>query len=149
MKNLSIFILECFFLSLAFLWEAKQSITRSIYFSLIIIDSEMVLKELLGLADLTKAQIYCIHKLTEVVIVSKDEDLVFAALQVVAPSLESLNNNEELLIMSLESSLCRIIFQEKKAIECHVPISNLEKIGSRFLWVTWLEKSGSKWSKII
>ena len=53
----------------------------------------MVSKELLGLANLTKTQAFSIYELTEVVIVSKDKDLVFAALQVVTPSLKSLNNS--------------------------------------------------------
>ncbi len=92
MKNLSILILERFFLGLAPLWEARQNISRSISFSLTIIDLEVVSRELLGPADLTRAQAFRIHESTKVVMVSKDEDLAFAALQVMAPSLESLNN---------------------------------------------------------
>lgn len=41
----------------------------------------------------------------EVVRVSKNEDLVFANLQVVALSLKGFNNSKELLIMSLIPSL--------------------------------------------
>ncbi len=55
MKNLSILILQRFFLGLTSLWETKQSISRSISFSLMIINSEIVSRELLGLADLTRA----------------------------------------------------------------------------------------------
>ena len=47
--------MEYFFLGLAILEEDKQSISHSISFFLIIINLEMVLKEFLGLADLTKA----------------------------------------------------------------------------------------------
>ncbi len=93
MKNLSILILKHFFLGLASLGEARQSINRSISFSLTIIDSEVVSRELLGPADLTRAQAFHIHESTEVIIVSKDEDLIFAALQVVAPSLKGFNNS--------------------------------------------------------
>ncbi len=39
--------------------------------------------------------------------VSKDKDLVFAALQIVTPSLKGFNNSQELLIMSLVLSLNR------------------------------------------
>ncbi len=39
--------------------------------------------------------------------VSEDEDLVFATFHVVAPSLKSFNDSQELLIMSLVLSLCR------------------------------------------
>ena len=80
MKNLSILISKCFFLSLAPLWKAKQNISHSISFSLTIIDSKVVSRELLGPADLIKAQVFYIHKLIEVVIVSKNEDLIFPAL---------------------------------------------------------------------
>ncbi len=79
MKNLSVLISERFFLGLASLGEARQSISRSISFSLTIIDSEVVSRELLGLADLTRAQAFRIHESMEVIMVSKNEDLVFAA----------------------------------------------------------------------
>ena len=92
MKNLGILISESLFLGLASLGETRQSISRSISLSLTIIDSEVVLRELLGPADLTRAQALRIHESTEVIMVSKDKDLVFAAFQVVTPSLESLNN---------------------------------------------------------
>ena len=52
----------------------------------------MVLRKLLGLADLTKAQTFCIHKSTKVVVVNKDKNFIFVAFQVVTPSLESLND---------------------------------------------------------
>ncbi len=105
MKNLSILISERFFLGLASLGEARQSISHSISFSLTIIDLEVVLRELLGQADLTRAQAFCIHESMEVIMVSKDKDLVFAAFQVVAPSLKGFNDSQELLIVSLVSSL--------------------------------------------
>ncbi len=92
MKNLSILISERFFLGLASLWEAKQSISRSISFSLTIIDLEVVLRKFLGSTDLMRAQAFYIYELTEVVMVSKDKDLVFAALKVVTLNLKSLNN---------------------------------------------------------
>ncbi len=79
MKNLSILISKRFFLGLAFLWETRQSISRSISFSLTIIDSEVVSRELLGPVDLMRAQAFRIYKLTKIIIVSKDENLVFAA----------------------------------------------------------------------
>ncbi len=70
-----------------------------------LIDFEVVLKELLDPADLTKVQVFRIHESTEVIIiVSKDKNLVFAAFQVVVPSLKGFNNSQELLIVSLVSS---------------------------------------------
>ncbi len=84
--------MEYFFFGLASLSEARQSISRSISFSLMIIDSEVVLRELLSPADLTRAHAFCIYELMKVIMVSKDEDLILAALHVVALCLESLND---------------------------------------------------------
>ncbi len=81
MKNLEILICESFFLDLAFLKEVRQTISYSISFSLTIIDLEVVLREFLGLVDLIKAQTLYIYELKEVIIVNKDEDLVFATFQ--------------------------------------------------------------------
>lgn len=72
-----------------------------------IIDLEVVLKELLDLADLVRTQAFCIYKLTKVIIISKDEDLMFIAFQIMTPSLNDFNNSQKLLIMSLVSSLSR------------------------------------------
>ena len=79
MKNLGILILECFFLGLTFLWEVRQGISRNINLFLTVIDSKIILKELLGSTHLSKAQAFCIHELTEVIIVNEDKNLVFAA----------------------------------------------------------------------
>ncbi len=78
MENLRVLIFENLFLGLVSLWEARQGINYKISLSLIIINSEVVFKELLGPAMLTRAQTLCIYKSAEVIIVSKDEDLVFA-----------------------------------------------------------------------
>ena len=80
MKNLSILISKHFFLGLASLEEVRQSISYSISFFLIIIDLKVISKKLLGLVDLIKAQIFRIYKLTEVIMVIKDKDLIFATL---------------------------------------------------------------------
>ncbi len=92
MKNLGILIFESFFLSLTSLREARQSISYRITFFLTIINLEVVSRDLVGSTDLTKAQALDIHKSTEVVIVSKNKDLVFVAFQVVASSLENLHD---------------------------------------------------------
>ena len=46
--------------------------------------------------------------------VRKDEDLVFAALQIVAPSLKGLNNGQELLIVGLLAGLSKDHLLRKK-----------------------------------
>ena len=77
MKNLEILISESFFLGLVSLRKARQSISCSINLFLMIIDAKVVLKKLLNPADLPKTQSLCIHELTEIVMVSKDKNLVF------------------------------------------------------------------------
>ncbi len=122
MKNLGVFISESLFLGLAPLGEVRQGISHSISLSLMIIDSKVVSRGLLGPADLAGAQILCIHKSTEVVVVSEDEDLVFTTFQVVAPSLKGFNDGQELLIVSLVSSLSRDHLSREKSY--WVPLAN-------------------------
>ena len=92
MKDSAILSFELIFLILASLEKPQQSICSYICFALTIIDLEMVLRELLGLADLSKAQILLIHETTEIIMVYKDKNLMFVTFQVVVPSLECLNN---------------------------------------------------------
>ena len=91
-KNLGILISKSFFLGLASLEQARQSTSRSICLSLMIIDLEVISRELLGPTDLTRAQAFCIHESTEVIMVNKDEDLIFTLFQIVALSFKGLNN---------------------------------------------------------
>ena len=118
MKNLSILILKHFFLSLASVEEAKQVISRTISHSislfLIIIDLEVVSRELLSPADLTRAQGLCIYELIEVFMVSKDEDLVFVVFQVLALSLQNFNGSQKLLIIGFVVCLNKDHFSREK-----------------------------------
>ena len=61
----------------------------------------MVSREFLGPADLSGAQALRIHETTEVIVVRKDENLMFAAFQVVAPGLESLDDSQQLAVVGL------------------------------------------------
>ncbi len=92
MKNLGVLSSKALFLGLASLGEARQGVSDGNGFSLAIVDSKMVPKEFLGPSDLSRTQALGIHESAEIVIVGEDEDLVFAALQVVPPSLEGLND---------------------------------------------------------
>ncbi len=105
MENLGVLIFESFFLDMAFLGEARQGISCNISLSLMIINLEVVSRKLLVLADLMRAQVFHIHELTEVIMVNKDKDLVFATFQIVALSLKGFNNSQELLIVSFVLSL--------------------------------------------
>ncbi len=130
MKDLGVLISENLFLGLAPLREARQGISRSISLSLTIIDSEVVSRELLSPADLAGAQTLRIHEPTEVVVVSEDEDLVFAAFQVVAPSLKGFNDSQELLIMGFVPGLSGDHLLREKGY--WVPLANF---GIRRNWI--------------
>ncbi len=130
MKNLRVLISESLFLGLASLGEAKQGFSRNISLSLTIIDSEVVSRELLGQADLMRAQTFCIHESTEVIIVSKDKDLVFAAFQVVALSLKGFNDSQELMIVGFVPSLSGDHLSREKGY--WVPLANFR---FRRIWI--------------
>ena len=57
-----------------------------------IINSELITREFLSLADLLGAQTLHVHELSEVVMVGKHEDFMLRAHQIVPPDLESLND---------------------------------------------------------
>ena len=61
----------------------------------------MVLRELLGPINLSRAQTLCIHETTEVIIIYKDENFMLAAFQIIAPYLEGFDNNQKFTIMIL------------------------------------------------
>ena len=79
-----------------------------------IVDSEMVLGELLGPADLSRAQTLYIHEMTEVIIFRKDKNLMLVALEIVTLRVENFDNSQKLTIVDLVSSLCRNHFPRKE-----------------------------------
>lgn len=80
MKNLDILISEHFFIGLSSLGKTRQGISYNISFFLPINDLKVVLREFLNPADLTKTSTFCIHKLMEIIMVNKDEDLIYVIL---------------------------------------------------------------------
>lgn len=78
MNILSIPISERFFLDVPSLWEARQGISSSICFALIVIDLEVILRELLGPADLSRAQALGIYETAKIFMISENEDFIFA-----------------------------------------------------------------------
>ncbi len=92
MENLKILIFKSLLLGLTPLREARKNISHSISLFLTIIDLKVVLRELLGLANLARAQTLCIYILTEVFMVSESKNLIFAAFQVVTPSFKGFND---------------------------------------------------------
>ncbi len=62
--------------------------------------------------------------------ISKDEDLIFVALQVVAPSLKGFNNSQELLIVGFVPSLSKDHLSRENGY--WVPLTNF---GLRRTWI--------------
>ena len=79
LKNSRIISLKNFLLTLAPLRVVGQSISSSIGLALAIIDVEMVARQLLGPANLARAQGLCIHEPTYVVMIGQYQDLVLAS----------------------------------------------------------------------
>ena len=79
MQDFDVSCLEgIFFLSVP-LGISRQGISSSVSFALTIIDSKVVTREFLGLADLSGAQTLCVHKLSKVVMIGKHEDFMSRA----------------------------------------------------------------------
>ena len=92
MKNSSILSSKLFFFILTPLREVRESICSLVSLALTIIDPKMISGELLAPMDLFGAQAFCIHELTEVIMVDKHQNFIFAAFQIVSLGLKSLNN---------------------------------------------------------
>ncbi len=78
------------------------------------IDLKVVMKELLGLLNLTRAQAFYIYKLIEVVVVCKDNNLIFIAFQIVVPRLKGFNDSHELLVVNFIANLNKDYFLREK-----------------------------------
>ena len=114
MKDLAIFSLELILFILALLGKPQQSICSRICIALAIIDSKVITRELLGPTDLSGAQALCIHELTEVIMVRKDENLMLAAFQIVTPRLEGFDDGQKLAVVGFIACLCRNHFPRKE-----------------------------------
>ena len=79
MKDLNIFSSKIFFFLLILLKVARKSINNCICFAQVVVNLKMVVGQLLCLPNLTKTKIFCVHKMTKVVVIGEDKDLIFAA----------------------------------------------------------------------
>ena len=70
-----------------------------------IVDLKMILKKLFNLINLFKTQVFCIHKIIEIILISKNKNLIFIALKIIMTSLKCINNNQEIAIMSF----CKVV----------------------------------------
>ena len=93
MKDLAIIGSEFILLILASLRKLRQSICNCICVVLAIVNLKMVLRELLGPTDLSKAQAFCIHEAMKVVVVCENEYFVLAAFQIVTPYFKGFDNS--------------------------------------------------------
>ena len=114
MKDLAILSSEFLLLILVSLKKPQQSICSRICLTLAIVNLVMVSREFLGLADLFRAQAFCIHETMKIIVVRKDENLILATIQIVTPRFEGLDNSQKLNIVGLIPSLYRNHFPGKK-----------------------------------
>lgn len=70
--------MESLFFGLIFLCKMRQSIGNSICFTLMVIDSEVVLKKLLSPANLFRAQAFSIYQIAKIIVIDKNKDFVLA-----------------------------------------------------------------------
>ena len=80
MQNLDVLRSEGLFFLSTPLRVSRQGIGSSVSLALTILDLEVVTRELLGLADLSRAQTLRLHEPTEVVVVGKHENFMLKAL---------------------------------------------------------------------
>ena len=92
MKNLNVFGWQFVFLGLISLRKARQRVCSSVCLALTIINSKLVMREFLSLADLFGAQTLRVHEPTKFVMVGKYQDFVLAAFQIVSLGLKNIND---------------------------------------------------------
>lgn len=105
--------------------KARQSISQSISFFLMIIDLEIVLREFLSPTNMTKTQDLYIHRMTRIVIVSNDKNFSLIAVFVGAPSLKNFKNSRKLLIINLIPNFSQYHLLKKKNYRVSLTIVRL------------------------
>ena len=76
MQDFDVLGAEGFFLFCTLLTVLRQDISSFISLALMIVNSEVVAREFLGSADLSKAQTLCFHEPTELVVVDEYKHLM-------------------------------------------------------------------------
>ena len=74
----------------------------------------MIIKELLSPIDLSGAQVLCIQKTLEVIVICKDKNPIFAIFQVMMLSFECFNNSQKLIVVGLILYSCWNHYPQKK-----------------------------------
>ena len=107
MKDSSVLSSKVGFFFIILLRETRQSVCSSICFSLTIIDLKRIARKLLSLADLAKTQALCIHESSTIIVISENDNLVFATFQIITPCFEDFNDSQKLTVVSFVSSFGR------------------------------------------
>ena len=81
----------------------------------------MVLRKFLGPTDLFRAQTFCIHKITKIVVICKDKYLVFATFEIVMLCFESFDNSQKLTVMVLVQNFYKNYFPKKRLLDAISP----------------------------
>ena len=79
----------------------------------------MLLKELLDLSNLFGTQVFSNYKVTKIVIICKNKDLVFATFKIVLPYFKIPKNSQKLAVIGLVLSFSKNLFSKKNTIRYH------------------------------
>lgn len=96
-QYLDIFGLEICFCFCILLAVLRQSINSYICFFLLIINSKMIPRQLLSLTNLSSTRIY---EAMQIVVVCRNEHIMFAIFGIMLPCIKSFNNNQEFIVVS-------------------------------------------------
>lgn len=89
---------------------SRKDISNYIGLTLSIMEPKIVLKQCLSSIHLSRAKAFYILKLTQIVMISKNEDLILATFQIMMPDFKNFNNCRKYAIIDLYQVLAKIIF---------------------------------------
>lgn len=95
----------------------------------------MVLGKFLSPPDLTKTKLFYIYELTQIIIVSKDQKLIFTTFQVLLPNLKNLNNDQQLFIIRFVASFSEDCFLREKS---HWILLTNFRLGRNWIFVGYM-----------
>lgn len=64
----------------------------------------MILNKFLNQKHLLKAQVFCTHKMTKVILIYKDKNFIFVIFQIIISSLKYFNNDQIFTNISFKKS---------------------------------------------
>lgn len=110
---MNIFSLKLFFFIFVF-FKKKKNIFSLVGFTLIIINPKIIPREFLATTNLFYAQILCIYKMRNIVIVNREKNLILAVFKIVTSSFESFNHCKKINIINFVLSVSQYHLYRKR-----------------------------------